>query len=58
MATNRVVTVSLRGLPQQVAVWRAAAAHEDIRLSEFLRRAADTYARAALTRGPTRHADT
>lgn len=41
--------VALRVPPQRVAVWKAAAAHDDVTLSELLRRAADRYSRERLT---------
>lgn len=41
--------VTLRVPPRSAAAWRVVAAHEDISLSELLRRAADEYARSRVT---------
>lgn len=41
--------VTLRADARHVAIWRAAAVHDDVSLSELLRRAADWYARTRLT---------
>lgn len=51
MATTKTQLVSVRAKPRTVAVWRAAAAHQDVTLSELLRRAADHYAHQLLTAG-------
>jgi uncharacterized protein (DUF1778 family) len=48
MATKQAEMVQLRATPRKVAGWRAAAEAEDVTLSEFMRRAADTYARQVL----------
>ncbi len=48
MATTQTQTVQFRVTPRRAAVWRAAAAAEDVNLSEFMRRAGDAYARQAL----------
>ncbi len=49
MATTLDETVQFRAKARRVAVWTAGAAAEDVTLSEFMRRAADAYARRVLT---------
>lgn len=58
MATNKTRIITVRAKPQTVAVWRAAAAHQDVTLSELLRDAADHYSHQLLTsKDPSRGRD-
>ena len=50
MPTSKTEMVMFRAKPLQAATWKAVAARDDVSLSEFLRRAADHYARRRLER--------
>lgn len=50
MPTVKSEIVQFRSKPQQARTWKAVAERDDVTLSEFLRRAADHYARRRLER--------